>query len=405
MKKLNRWVYAIIGVIVLLLAGLIYAWSVLVSPISQEFPSWSKTSLSLTFTICMILFCIGGLVGGILQKKIDVKINVWASGIIFLAGFFIASKAQNIITLYIGYGVLAGFASGIAYNSVMSTMSKWFPDKQGLISGILLMGFGLGSFIIGKVYQAYTPTEIGGWRTSFMIFGMILAAVLIIGGFFFVKPGDDFKAPVAKSKKENVNSKKEIGIDVDAKKMIKRVSFWFYFVWAILLSASGLALISQASGIVTEVGKNIDASSVATIVGLISICNGIGRVIYGAMFDRFGRLKTMLTIVVVFLTSAILLVLAFNTQSIVVLVAGFVLCGASYGGVTSVNSAFVNSFYGPTNYPINFSILNLNLIIASFGSTIAGMLYDSTGSYLSTIFLMLGAIVCSFVCTVCIKRP
>lgn len=405
MKKLNRWTYATIGVIVLLLAGLIYAWSVLVIPIAQEFPSWSNTSLSLTFTICMTLFCIGGLIGGILQKKIDVKINVWASAILFLVGFFIASKAQNITTLYIGYGVLAGFASGLAYNSVMSTMSKWFPDKQGLISGILLMGFGLGSFIIGKVYQAYTPNEIGGWRTSFMIFGIILAIALIIGGFFFVKPGQDFIPPVSNNKKQDTNVKKEVGIDVDAKHMLKRVSFWFYFIWAILLSGAGLALISQASGIVTEVGKGISASSVATIVGLISICNGIGRVIYGAMFDKFGRLKTMLTVVIVFLISAILLVFAFNTQNLIMLIAGFILCGASYGGVTSINSAFINSFYGSTNYAVNFSIVNLNLIIASFGSTIAGMLYDSTGSYLSTIFLMLGAIACSFICTISIKRP
>lgn len=404
MKRLNRWIYAVIGVIVLLLAGLIYAWSVLVIPISNEFTNWSNTSLSLTFTICMTLFCIGGLIGGILQKKIDVKINVWASGILFLAGFFIASKAQDIITLYIGYGILAGFASGLAYNSVMSTMSKWFPDKQGLISGILLMGFGLGSFIIGKVYQACTPSTIGGWRISFMIFGVILAVVLIIFGFFFVKPDENFILTVSKNKKEN-NIKKEVGIDIDAKQMIKRSSFWFYFVWAILLSASGLALISQASGIVNEVVKNIDASSVATIVGLISICNGIGRVIYGGMFDKFGRSKTMLTVVVVFLVSSILLVLAFNTKSLIILIAGFILCGASYGGVTSVNSAFINLFYGSTNYPVNFSIVNLNLIIASFGSTIAGMLYDSTGSYLSTIFLMLGSIACSFICTICIKRP
>ena len=92
MKRLNRWIYAVIGVIVLLLAGLIYAWSVLVIPIANEFTNWSHTSLSLTFTICMTLFCIGGLIGGILQKKIDLKINVWASGILFFVGFFSLQK-------------------------------------------------------------------------------------------------------------------------------------------------------------------------------------------------------------------------------------------------------------------------------------------------------------------------
>lgn len=405
MKSLNRWIYATVGVVVLLFAGLIYAWSVLVIPISQEFPEWSNTSLSLTFTICMTLFCLGGLVGGLVQKKINVKINVWVAAVLFLVGFFISSKAQSIVTLYIGYGILAGFASGLAYNSVMSTMSKWFPDKQGLISGILLMGFGFGSFIIGKVYQAYTPAEIGGWRTSFMIFGIILLIVLAIGGFFFVKPGDDFVVEVNTSKKEKKSANKETGIDVNSAQMVKRPSFWLYFVWTTLLGAAGLALISQASGIAGEVGKQIDASTIATVVGLISICNGIGRVIYGGMFDKIGRFKTMLTIVVVFFISALLLMVSFKTQNFAILVIGFMLCGASYGGITSTNSAFVNLFYGATHYPVNFPIVNLNLIIASFGSTIAGALYDSTGSYLSTIFLMLGAIALSFICTVSIKRP
>ncbi|MDY2737226.1 MFS transporter [Intestinibacter sp.] len=408
MKALNRWIYAVVGVIVLLFAGLIYAWSVLVTPISQEFTNWSNTSLSLTFTICMIFFCLGGLIGGLLQKKIDVKINVWLAAVLFLIGFFISSKAQSIATLYVGYGVLAGFASGLAYNSVMSTMSKWFPDKQGLISGILLMGFGLGSFIIGKIYQAYTPTDIGGWRTSFMIFGIILVIVLGIGGFFFVKPGDDFVPPVSASKGKEKNSNKinkELVIDVNSVQMVKRPSFWFYFVWATLLGAAGLALISQASGIAGEVGKGVSASTIATVVGLISICNGIGRVIYGGMFDKLGRFKTMMTVVVVFFISALLLIIAFKSKSFGILIVGFMLCGASYGGITSTNSAFINSFYGATNYPVNFSIINLNLIIASFGSTIAGALYDSSGSYLSTIFMMIGAIALSFICVVSIKRP
>ena len=407
MKALNRWIYAVVGVIVLLFAGLIYAWSVLVTPISQEFTNWSNTSLSLTFTICMIFFCLGGLIGGLLQKKIDVKINVWLAAVLFLIGFFISSKSQSIATLYVGYGVLAGFASGLAYNSVMSTMSKWFLDKQGFISGILLMGFGFGSFIIGKVYQAYTPTEIGGWRISFMIFGIILVVVLGIGGFFFVKPGEDFVVKSDKSKEKNNHNKnkKEIGIDVNAAQMVKRPSFWFYFVWTTLLGAAGLALISQASGIAAEVGTGISAYTIATVVGLISICNGIGRVIYGGMFDKLGRFKTMITIVVVFLISALLLIVAFKIKSFGILIVGFMLCGASYGGITSTNSAFINSFYGATHYPVNFPIVNLNLIIASFGSTIAGALYDSSGSYLSTIFLMIGAIAFSFICAVSIKRP
>ena len=88
MKKLNRWVYAIVGTIALLFAGLIYAWSVLSSPIAEEFVNWSTAQLSLTFTIGMTMFCLGGLVGGLLSNKINVRINVWTSSILFFIGFY-----------------------------------------------------------------------------------------------------------------------------------------------------------------------------------------------------------------------------------------------------------------------------------------------------------------------------
>lgn len=402
--KLNRWIYAAVGVIVLLFAGLVYAWSVLASPIAAEFTQWSQAQLSLTFTICMTLFCLGGFVGGLLSGKINVKINVWAAAVLFFIGFVVASRATSLTGLYIGYGVFAGFASGLAYNAVMSTMSKWFPDKQGLISGILLMGFGLGSFIIGKVYQAYTPAEIGGWRTSFFIFGIILLIVLAIGGFFFVKPGNDFVPPAPSKTKEKKNT--EQGIDVNAAVMLKRPSFWLFFIWAILLSAAGLALIAQATGVATQVSKgSVDGGTIATVVGLISVFNGLGRVLFGGLFDRFGRKMTMMLVNVAFFISVCIVIASILLESFPILVIGFICCGLSYGGITPTNSAFVNSFYGATHYPVNFSMVNLNLIFASFGGTIAGMLYDASGSYLSTFVLLLVAIAAGTVCSCLIRKP
>lgn len=174
MKQLNRWVYAIVGVIVLLFAGLVYAWSVLSTPIAAEFTSWTKAQLSLTFTIVMILFCIGSLLCGLLSGKLSAKMSVRIGAVLFLLGFFLASRTQSVAMLYIGFGVLCGLSSGLCYNAVMSTMVRWFPDRPGLISGVLLMGFGGGSFIIGKLYQAWTPTgsAAGGsaswcWASSF----------------------------------------------------------------------------------------------------------------------------------------------------------------------------------------------------------------------------------------------
>jgi OFA family oxalate/formate antiporter-like MFS transporter len=401
MKHLNRWVYAIVGVIVLLFAGMIYAWSVLSTPIAAEFTDWSKAQLSLTFTIAMILFCVGGLIGGMLNKKLKTKYYVWTAAVLYIIGFFIASQTQSVGMLYFGFGILAGFASGLAYNAVMSTMSAWFPDKQGLISGILLMGFGLGSFIIGKVYTAWTPAEIGGWRTSFRVFAILWFIIMIIGGFFFVKPGEDFVPPTAGKKKVV----REPASEINTPEMMKKPSFWLYYIWAILVSAAGLALVSQASGIAWQVGPEVSAGAIATIVGLISIFNGIGRVIFGALFDKFGYRLTMILDMIIFIITGVILIMALLSGNFALIVIGFVVGGLAYGGVTPTNSAIISDFFGRKNYPMNFSVINTNLIIASFGSTIAGKLFDASGSYMSTCAMMIGLTVVGFVMFLGIRRP
>ena len=399
MKQLNRWVYAIVGVIVLLFAGLVYAWSVLSTPIAAEFTGWTKAQLSLTFTLVMILFCIGSLLCGLLAGKLSAKNAVRVSAVLFLAGFFIASRCQSPITLYLGFGLLCGLASGLAYNGVMSTMVKWFPDKPGLISGVLLMGFGGGSFLIGKLYQAWTPAGIGGWRTSFVVLGIICCVVLAVCSFFFVAPGADFTVPAGKGGRAVAAPREDIKPAV----MLKRPAFWLYYVWAIAVSAAGLALISQASGVVWEASADQTAASVATIVGLISICNAVGRVLFGGMYDKFGRSLSMQLVNGLFILTSVVLLLAMSSRSVLVVIIGFVIGGLAYSGVTPTNSAFCRAYFGPTSYPVNFPLINSNLIFASFGSTISGALYDASGSYSSTFFLIIGLAVAGVLCSLAIS--
>ena len=400
MKHLNRWVYAIVGVIVLLFAGLVYAWSVLSTPIAVEFADWSKAQLSMTFTIVMIMFCIGSLLCGLLTGKLSAKMSVRIGAVLFLLGFFLASRTQSLAMLYIGFGVLCGLSSGLCYNAVMSTMVRWFPDRPGLISGVLLMGFGGGSFIIGKLYQAWTPVEIGGWRASFLVMGIIIFVVLAICSFFFVAPGADFVAPAAKNSKAAV---KIAGKEYKPLEMVKKPSFWLYYVWAIALSAAGLALISQASGVVWEASASQTAGAVATIVGLISICNALGRVLFGGMYDKYGRSLSMQLVNILFIITSGVLILALTAKSVVVVIIGFILGGLAYSGITPTNSAFCRAYFGPANYPVNFSLINSNLIFASFGSTISGALFDASGSYNATFFLIIGLAVVGILCSLAIS--
>lgn len=403
MKKMNRWVYAIVGVIVLLLAGLIYAWTIMSKSIGASRPDWTAAQLSLTFTLVMAFFCVGSLVAGVLSKKVNPRIYVLISGVLFLAGFMIASMTgESPILLYLGFGILCGLGAGFAYNAVMGTMSAWFPDKQGLISGILLMGFGFSSFIFGKVIAAVAPSTGGEeWKALFRVFAIVIFIVMIVASFFFVRPGEDFQPPAAKKEKKT----REPAMDINTGVMVKQPSFWLMYVWAIFISAAGLALISQASGIASQVGTGVADGTIATVVGLISILNGIGRVIFGALYDKNGYKSTMILDMVSFIIAALILILALKSGNFAFIVLGFVVGGFAYGGVTPMQSAFISDFFGRTYYSMNFSVIVTNLLIGSFASTIAGKLYDASGSYMSTIFMLIIVTVIAFVAFLGIRRP
>ncbi len=125
-------------------------------------------------------------------------------------------------------------------------------------------------------------------------------------------------------------------------------------------------------------------------MGLISVFNGIGRVLFGGMFDTAGRGRTMQLINALFLVTAAILVAALKLGSFPVLVAGFSVGGLAYGGVTPGNAAFVSSYYGMKHYSLNLSVVVTNLLFASFGSTVAGALYDATQSYFSVYLMIAG---------------
>lgn len=403
MKSLNRWVYAIIGVIVLLCAGLVYAWSVMSKPIGANNPDWTAAELSLTFTLVMALFCVGCLIAGFLSKKVSPKIYLILAGILFIIGFMIASlTGESPAMLYIGFGVFCGLGSGFAYNAIMSTMSQWFPDKQGMISGIMLMGFGLSAFIVGKLYAFVTPTDgADTWKMTFRMMGIIVCVILIVCGFIFAKPKADFVPPTAAKKK----AVREPASDITPGQMVRKPAFWMYYIWAIVVSAAGLVLVSQASGIATQVGPNVSDGNIATVVGLISILNGIGRVFFGTLFDKKGHKTTMILDMIIFIVAGLILILAIVSGNFLFIVVGFVVGGFAYGGVTPTNSALISDFFGRTNYSMNFSLINTNLIIASFASTIAGKLFDNTGSYLATIFMLIGCVIVGFVVFFGVRRP
>jgi OFA family oxalate/formate antiporter-like MFS transporter len=397
-KTYNRWFYVAVGIVLFLFLGLLYAWSLFIAPLEKDF-GWTRAQTSLIFTISIIFFCLGGIAGGFITGRKSPGFTILISAVLLFCGFAASSKINSLIGIYITYGVISGFGIGLSYNAVISTVTRWFPEKPGVISGFLLMGFGLGGMLLGSA--ANMLIGVMGWRQTFLLLGIAFGVVVFIGSRLLVLPPSDYVFPKAAVRAKGADI---VGMEIDSSAMIKRSTFWKYLVWSILSTAMGLALIGHAAPFAKDL--NVDAGLIAFSVGLISICNGLGRVSLGAICDRIGLKKTMTIINTTYITAIVVLIGAAVSKNINLLLLGFMITGLSYGGVPTMNTVFANTFYGKKYFPQNLGIVNTSLIGAAFlGPYVAGTLRMASGSYVSTFYAMAILGIVAFVANFLIKRP
>ena len=366
MNNSKRLIYLGTGAICLLFLGLIYAWSIFRAPFSELFPGWSVSQLSMTFTISMIFFCLGGFAGGIMSKSMSVRTRLMISAVLLLVGFFVVSTVsadnpgRSLITLYIFYGVFGGSGVGIAYNSVIGTINKWFPDKVGMASGIMLMGFGLGGLALGSIVNSMIGSI--GLLPVFRILAIVICAVCALSAFILKAPDAEETIALEALKGKAVEGSGDDPSKIknySSSEMLKTSRFWFFTLWAILINSAGLLVINSAANISVAFGG-------AAVLGMIvSLFNGAGRIVAGNNFDRYGR-KIATAINNLFLLGAgIILTLGGISGKYIFILIGLILVGLAYGGCPTITSAYINKAFGPANFPTNFSIANFSLIPAA----------------------------------------
>lgn len=402
-QKLSvRWAYMALGVIAMLFAGVLYAWSILKSPLTLEF-GWKTSALALNFTLAMTFFCVGGLLGAQLSKRLGHRIALMASGVLSAAGFALTAALNNapVVLLYLTYGVLAGTGIGIAYNVVIATVSAWFPDKKGLCSGCLMMGFGASALLLGNLADAMFKSSIG-WRLTYVILGLSILAVIAAAGLFLKKPAPDTVFPEAKKKKTAIDESFERQ-DLTSVQMLRRPSFWMAFIAISFLAAVGSSVISFAK----DLALSVDAPEAlaVSLVGVLSVCNGFGRILTGAVFDAIGRRKTMLCANALTIGAATVTLLAVSVDSLVLCIIGVCLTGMSYGSCPTITAAFTSSFFGMKHFQSNMALMTFTVMIGSFVATASNKVLEVTGGYTVTFIMLLSLTFVSLVLNLFIRKP
>jgi len=390
------------GVFTMLFTGIIYAWSILKVPFASEL-AFAPSSLALNFTLTMCFFCIGGLLSSKLVKLFGTRFTLIISGSFAGIGFmltsFIGSASPPI--LYLTYAFMAGLGIGIAYIVIISTVNSWFPDRTGLSSGALMMGFGASSLILGNLADMLFDTSLG-WRKTYIIIGAALGLVVLLSSFIIKRPDSTADLPEPKNKKFSHTEKFETR-DYTPTEMIKRFTFWRAFLYLICITAVGNSVISFARDLTISVGATTALAT--TLVGVLAICNGLGRIITGAVFDALGRRFTMLAANILVIIAAGTTLLAVNINSLLLCIVGLCLTGLSYGTSPTLSSSFTSVFYGKKHFAANLGIMNFNLMCASFVATICSAVISATGTYTMSFVLLLSLSIIALVLNLTIKRP
>lgn len=398
----RRWTYLAVGIVGMLFAGVLYAWSILKSPLAAEF-GWGTSQLALNFTLAMSFFCIGGLVGAQLAKRAGHRVALAAAGVLSALGFGLTAtlSGSSVTMLYLTYGVLAGLGIGIAYNVLISTVSAWFPDKKGLCSGCLMMGFGASALVLGNAADAMFQSALG-WRTTYVVVGVAICLVLAAAGLLLRKPGADQVFPQTKAVKAAGTESFETR-DYTTREMLRRPPFWMAFFCISFLAAVGSSVISFAKDLALSV--NAPEALAVTLVGVLSVCNGLGRILTGGVFDAIGRRKTMLCANVLTICAAGVTLLAVNIGSLPLCIAGLCLTGMSYGACPTVMTAFTSSFYGMKYLSTNVAIMTFTVMVGSLIAMVSNKVLEVTGGYPATFMMLLALTFAALVLNVLIKKP
>jgi OFA family oxalate/formate antiporter-like MFS transporter len=436
----NRWAIAWAGVLVMILAGTVYAWSNFTQPLIASF-GWSSTQASLVFGLAIFFIGIGAVVGGRWQDRVGPR-NVTVAGIIIwgIGNVLAAVGPHHIWWWDLTYGVIGGFGNGMAYITPLATVTKWFPDKRGLASGMVVMGFGLGAFIYGFVLKAIpgfvlaskdagayadaksaaviagTPFDAAAHAMTAADIGSLTSVILVSGIIYAILGGAAamlLQNPPAGYSVAGVAAAAVSHEGSYTPAQVLRMP-QLYLLWLMLFVnvVAGILIVSNAVPIIRElISKGVtDPDAIKALTGtaisayaFVAIFNALGRFFWGAVSDRVGRNMTM---VLIYAAQVVIFFLLPSFHSVPLVLFAFAIILACYGGgfgtMPSFNADYFGTRYLGQNYGYIITAWGLGGLVGPF---IAGAVKDKTGSFSGALMPMAVLLLVAIVLPFITKKP
>ncbi|HEX9306537.1 MAG TPA: OFA family MFS transporter [Anaeromyxobacter sp.] len=428
--RTNRWAIAVAGTVAMICLGTVYSWSLFTQPLIAAF-GWSNTTTTWTFALAIFFLGVGAIIGGRWQDRRGPR-PVAVTGVVLwgianvLAG--LGTRQLGAPWIYFTYGILGGLGLGMGYVTPVAAVTKWFPERRGLGSGMVVMGFGLGAFIYnnllksipafaataaeaGKVIAAraggtagaaLSPGAVGTLMSTFIWSGVVFAVIGGVCASFLRNPAaaPATAAPVTAAPvtaapataAPRATAAPAVPVTASAARAaaaaaqhdyppseaMRSPQFWALWAMLFLNVTAGILFISNAVPIMREL-TGVQPATALAAYGFIAVFNGLGRFFWGAVSDRIGRNWAYLLI---YGTQVVIFFVVGGVHSLPLVIALFAVVLLDYGGGFGTMPSFTADYFGTKFMGVNYGwILTAWGVGGIVGPIFVAIVKDRTGTF------------------------
>ncbi|MFJ9418083.1 OFA family MFS transporter [Streptomyces sp. NPDC101227] len=409
----SRWLVPPAALSIHLAIGQAYAWSVFKPPLEASL-QLSGTASALPFQLAIVMLGLSAAFGGTLVERHGPRWAMLVSAVAFCSGFLVAALGAatgRYWLIVLGYGFIGGIGLGIGYISPVSTLLKWFPDRPGMATGIAIMGFG-GGALIASPWSTQLLSGLGsdasGIARTFLVMGLVYAVFMTLGVLLVRVPPDDWRPPGGPPTAGAAARPLITTAQVSARSALRTPQFWCLWVVLCMNVTAGIGILEKAAPMITDffagTAAAVSASAAAGFVGLLSLANMLGRIVWSSVSDLVGRKN----IYRLYLGAGALLylLLALTGDASKPL---FILCAAVilsfYGGGFATVPAYLKDLFGTYQVgAIHGRLLTAWSTAGVLGPLIVNAVADAGKSaghggpdlYATSFFIMIGLLVTGF---------
>ncbi len=382
----QRWRIAAAAVLMQLCLGTVYAWSIFKKPMMVS-NGWGETQTQSAFMVYGFVFALAVAFGGTLVDRLGPRVVALTGGTLFSIGVLLgglANHLRSIGLLVVAYGLVGGLGGGFGYVTPIATLIRWFPDKRGLVTGLAVMGYGLGAFIMGNIGPSLIMSL--GIPDTFYLWGALSMAVILPVAVALRNPPADWHRSISLP-----------ASDIDGipsttfSEAVHTGRFWILWTMLFVSITAGLGLISQLSPMAQDVmmraapgvmiGERMKTIVLVsgTIVAVAGLFNGLGRLAWAWASDIWGRKAVF---AVIFLSFALGLPLLAHIRTIPVFAGLTFYLLACYGGTMASMPALTADEFGHENIGrIYGAVFTASCLASICGPYIFASIKELTGGF------------------------